>query len=444
MSLSDAILLANEVPAPFDWSRLGEHLPTDWVEAALADQGKASIRHRRLPAQQVVWLVIALALYRHRSVGEVLAELDLALPNETAPFVTDGAATKARKRLGCEPVEWLFRKSAKAWSDQDKDAYLFRGLALFAMDGTSLRTPDSVANRTHFGAQLYAKGTVSSYPQVRAVTLTHVPTHLVVDAKFGPYAKTEKAFAMELVDNIPDDSLTIVDKGFLSAELLCRLTANGSNRHFLIPAKSNTAWVVIEGDPDDAIVEMKVSPQARLNAPELPKKWRARAIAVFNEAGEKRFLLTSLTDRIAFPRADLIACYDRRWNIETSYHELKQTMMGVELTLRSQTVAGVEQEIWGAMIAYNLVRLEMAKAAIEAECAPTDISFVRALHTIQYELIWAAATRAPGKLPKLLQNLRQRLVTELTVKRPGRKFDRVVKTTAQRYPFRKTKAIAIA
>ena len=116
MSLSDAILLANEVPIPFDWHRFGDHLPVEWIEDALAEKGKASIRRRRLPAQQVVWLVIALALYRHRSIGEVLAELDLALPNESRPFVTDGAATKARHRLGFEPVKWLFQKSAKAWS----------------------------------------------------------------------------------------------------------------------------------------------------------------------------------------------------------------------------------------------------------------------------------------------------------------------------------------
>lgn len=442
MNQSDAILFASEVPVPFDWNRLGEHLPFEWIEAALAEQGKASIRHRRLPAQQVVWLVVALALYRHRSIGEVVAELDLALPSEAAPFVTDGAVTKARRRLGAKPVEWLFRMSAKAWSEQDQVTYLFNGLVLLAVDGTTLRTQDSTANRDHFGAQAYANGTVASYPQVRGATLTHVPTHLVVDARFGPYATSEKFFAMELIASIVDDSLTVFDKGFLAAELLCRLASNGSNRHFLIPAKSNTKWIVIEGSPDDAIVEMKVSAAARKKDPSLPKTWRARAIAVINKKGETHFLLTSLTDRIAFKAADLIACYDRRWHIETSYHELKQTMMGMALTLRSQSVEGVMQEIWGALIAYNLVRIEMAKAALDAECAPTDISFVRACHTIQYELQWAAATRALGKLPKLLQNMRKRLVTELTVKRPGRKYDRVVKSKSQRYPFRKTKKTA--
>jgi hypothetical protein len=52
--LSDALPLVIDLPNPPDWRRLGEHLPYEWVEAALSASGKASIRHRRLPAQQVV------------------------------------------------------------------------------------------------------------------------------------------------------------------------------------------------------------------------------------------------------------------------------------------------------------------------------------------------------------------------------------------------------
>lgn len=58
-------------------------------------------------------------------------------------------------------------------------------------------------------------------------------------------------------------------------------------------------------------------------------------------------LLTSLGDRRRFQSADIVACYERRWQIQTSYGELKQSMLGSELTLRSRTVEGVYQEIWG-------------------------------------------------------------------------------------------------
>src|SRR5690606_6924430 len=100
------------------------------------------------------------------------------------------------------------------------------------------------------------------------------------------------------------------------------------------------------------------------------------------------------------------------------------------------TVDGVYQEIWGALTAYNLIRLEMAKTALAVKCDPTEISFVRAFHTIQYELHWAAATRAYGKLPALLQRLRLRLTALLKEERPGRHFDRAVKALPQRYTVR--------
>lgn len=432
--LSDALPLVIALPNPPDWKRLGEQLPYEWVEAALVANGKASIRLRRLPAQQVVWLVIALALYRHKSVKEIVDSLDLAMPELADRCITSSATTQARQRLGAEPLRWLFESSAAQWISQDQEQFLFRGLNLLAMDGTTLRLADSAANRDHFGAQNYAKAKVASYPQTRGVTLMMVATQLIRDARFGPYKTSEITYAHELLASVPDDSLTIIDRGFLSAQLLCNLVDGGRNRHFLIPAKRNTKWTLIEGSETDGLVEMAVSAAARKLDPALPKTWRARAIRVGDENGVFSYLLTSLTDKKTFKAADLIACYCRRWRIETSYRELKHSMMGSALTLRSMTVDGTKQEIWGAMIAYNLIRVEIAKAALEAKCEPTEISFTLALFTIQTELMMIGPATAQGRIPATLKRLRQRLVLDLKVQRPGRKFGRVVKAVAQRYP----------
>jgi hypothetical protein len=107
------------------------------------------------------------------------------------------------------------------------------------MDGTTLKTADTPELREHFGGHAYPSGRISSYPQVRGVTLTAVPTHLIRDAQFGPYGISEMLYAKELLSSIPDDSLTAFDKGFLSAEILCGLTNAGTNRHFIIPVKAN-------------------------------------------------------------------------------------------------------------------------------------------------------------------------------------------------------------
>lgn len=54
----------------------GAALPYEWI--GLAEQG--------------VWLVVALALYRHQCLSEVLDRLDPALPDAQASFVSRSAA----------------------------------------------------------------------------------------------------------------------------------------------------------------------------------------------------------------------------------------------------------------------------------------------------------------------------------------------------------------
>lgn len=437
---SDALILAGELPgAPPDWGRLGEQLPLEWIEQALNYTGRASIRKRRLPAEQVVWFVIGLALYRHKSVRQLVGELDLALPDLADRCVSDSAVTQARQRLGEEPLEHLFNMTAQRWkSEPGKDSH-FQHLALFAMDGTSLRLADSEANRAHFGSSSFPQQGTGSHPLVRVVTLNALSTQMVVAARFGPYEIGEMTHAKMLVSEIPDNSLTIFDRGFLAGELLHTLGQSGEARHFLVPVKANTKWTIIEGTDADAIVELKISPAALKNNPALPATWRARAIRGEDFDGKPSYVLTSLTDRRAFPAASVRACYSRRWQIETSYRELKQSMMGMALSLRSQDVATTRQEIWGILIAYNLVRLEMARAAAEAKCAPTEISFIMALHAYQFEMMHAKTLQSLGTVPALIRRMRERILIELNVYRPGRKFPRVAKAKAQRYPERRVK-----
>jgi hypothetical protein len=146
--------------------RLAEHLPQAWIEAAPSATGTASIRRRRLPAEQVVWLVIALALDRHQSMPAVLATLDLELPAPVAPVVSKGAIAQARQPLGSAPLEHLFSRTAKAWCAQDAGHHNWRRSSLWAMDDTTSSKPDGADNRARFGAQSYASGKVAGVVNV--------------------------------------------------------------------------------------------------------------------------------------------------------------------------------------------------------------------------------------------------------------------------------------
>ena len=91
--LSSHLYQTLEMPGQTNFAALGRHLPVRWIEQAVHATGVASVRRRRLPAEQVIWLVIALALYRHQSMAEVLDTLDLALPRQCATAVSKIAIT---------------------------------------------------------------------------------------------------------------------------------------------------------------------------------------------------------------------------------------------------------------------------------------------------------------------------------------------------------------
>lgn len=425
-------------PEP-DFTILSRHIDPQWISLALASTGKASVRKRKLPAQQVVWLVIALALYRHQSMAQVVAELDLVLPDELNPYIATSALTQARQKLGQEPLEQLFVMCANAWDGRHQCGRSWRGLACYAIDGSTLRTPDTQDNRAHFGAQEYAAGVLSSYPQLRLLTLTSLSTHLLRGAVFGEYSKNEMRYAKELIDCIPEHSLTVLDKGFVSAKLLLQIQSGVTARQWLTAAKSNTKWTRLDEHPTDYHVQMKVSPQARKANSELPEYWQARAIETISKQGKRRILLTSLVDKKAWPAKEIALQYDRRWHVELSYRELKQEMLGGERTLRSGRPETIEQEVWGALLAYNLVRLEMAEVAKENGAEATDLSFTMALDYLQGE--WRClASSSSGTLPKHLQRLRQRLGDMLLSKqRRGRSCPRVVKLVPARYPVKKVR-----
>lgn len=139
------------------------NLDPAWIEAALAASGTATVRRRRLPVEEVVWIVLGMALFRDRPMEDIVSKLDLALPSN-GDTVARSSVVQARQRLGSEPMKWLFERSALAWAHASADAHRWRGLALYGIDGSTLRVPDTSENRAHFGGQAGRTGSESGYP----------------------------------------------------------------------------------------------------------------------------------------------------------------------------------------------------------------------------------------------------------------------------------------
>lgn len=128
--------------------RFAGGLEPEWIEEALVATGKASCRHRKLPAERVFWLVLGMALYADRSIRDVVEHLSLVVPG--VKTLAPSAIPAARYRLGEEPVRWVFEHSTKIWGAVTAAAE-WHGLELLGIDGTCLRVPDSDANLEAFG-----------------------------------------------------------------------------------------------------------------------------------------------------------------------------------------------------------------------------------------------------------------------------------------------------
>jgi hypothetical protein len=432
MRLAESLSVVAEC-SPESFEDVRRHIDPEWVLQALEASGTATVRRRRLPAEQVVWLVIGMALMRNRSIHEVVSKLDLALPGPSLT-VAPSTVVEARARLGADSMAGLFTISAEHWAHASARAHGWRGLALYGVDGTTLRVPDSPENAAHFG---YARGKrgESAYPIVRAVGLMALRSHLLAAVEFGSYATSEIAHSVDLWATIPDGSLSIVDKLFFSAGLLIPLARDGRNRHWLIRAKKGVTIRTIQKlGPRDALVELNVSSEARQKNPSLPKTWLVRAITCQRRGFRPQMLLTSLVDPKAFPADEVASLYHERWELELGYDEIKTELLEREEAIRSKSPAAVSQELWGIFLAYNLVRLEMERVADEAGVEPTRISFVAALRLVSDEWLWCALA-SPGAIPKHLRNLRAALKTLiLPPRRPERSYPRAVKIKISPYP----------
>jgi len=257
--------------------RFRDSLDPRWISEALEATGTATLRRRRLPADQVIWLVLGMALQRDRPITEVVSKLDLALPGQGGSDVlAPSSVVHARHRLGAAPMKWLFEKCALSWAGAGQR---WRGLALYGADGSTLRVADTDENREHFGLARGRAG-ASGYPLVRIVTLMRLRSRVLAAAAFGPYSKSELGLCEGLWSHVPDDSLTVVDRLFCSASVLLGLQSGGENRHWLLRARKNAKWTVLESfGRYDKLVELTVSRDARRKNPDLPKKFVARAVS---------------------------------------------------------------------------------------------------------------------------------------------------------------------
>jgi transposase IS4-like protein/DDE family transposase len=410
----------------------------EWVQEALKRTGTETIRRRKLPNEAVVWLVVGIALFRDRSIDSVVKDLGLAVAeakgrrSPTGSPLSSAAVANARVRIGMEPLLELYTLLSEQWVAECDAQNQWRGLRLFALDGSSLRIADTPANQEVYGRP-GSKRSEAGYPQARVVGLLTLGSRLLADFVVGSWDQGEQTLAQMLVGNLPAESLVVLDRNFVNYALYARIMALGSGRHFLCRGKKGLSGRVVRRlGPNDVLIEFQISPAQRKADPSLPASIVLRQIDYRIPGFRPSQLLTSLLDPQAYPAREIIELYHKRWEIEIAYDEIKTHTLEREEAIRSHNPDLVLQEIYGLLIAYNLVRVMMARAAIAAGVDPCRMSFRNSLLEIR-DFFLLAGSAAPGTLPKHYRSLCEHLILLVLPERRHRRHPRAVKIKMSGY-----------
>ncbi len=129
--------------------------PSAKIVTILEATAKSSVRQRDLPAQVVVYYVIALALYMQSSYREVLRCLLEGIqwlrdPSAAIKVAGKSGISQARTRLGWEPLRQLHDEVVKPIAVAATKGAWYGAWRLVSLDGSTLDVADEKVNEDAF------------------------------------------------------------------------------------------------------------------------------------------------------------------------------------------------------------------------------------------------------------------------------------------------------
>lgn len=301
----------------------------------------------------------------------------------------------------------------------------WRGLLVCAIDGTTLTVPDSVAIGSRFTTQAGNHGG-TGYPQLRLLALVECGTRAVIDAVFGPTTIGETTYAPRLVGSLKAGMIVLADRNFAAQGLLAQVANTGA--HLLVRCKNARRMPVLARYRDGSYLSMMGQLRVRVIDAEITISTSAgRHTGVYR-------LATNLLDPDQYPAGELIQLYHERWEIETTYLELKSSMLGGRV-LRARTPAGIEQEVYALLVTYQLLRTAITDAAIGSGLDPDRASFTIAWHAARDQIIQAASVIADTVID-LIGTIGRHVLAQPLPARRLRTCPRIVKRAISKYQAR--------
>lgn len=401
------------------------------VESLLPDH-----RERLFPPTETLSMFMAQVLSADRSCQKAVNEVAVKRLSGGLPQCSThtGAYCRARTRLPLEMVSALARYTGQEITARAPDAWRWRGSPVRLVDGTTVTLPDTSTNQAAYPQSRNQKPGLG-FPLCRIVGLVCLGSGAVLNAAFGRYSGKggdEQSLLRSMLDTLERGDLLLGDAFYATYFLLCELNVRGVDAVFeQHGSRQRTTDFRLGrrlGVRDHLLVIYKptVKPgwMTQADYDQAPQCMTVREL----RAGHKTLVTTLLCPKQT-DKAAIASLYQSRWHVELDLRNIKMTL-GME-RLSCQTPAMAIKEIWVYLLAYNIIRLMMAQAALCVHLMPRQISFK---HTVQMWIAWSGqgyAIESGDKLYGLFALIAQQRVGE----RPDRIEPRAVKRRPKTYPL---------
>lgn len=393
-------------------------------------------RERLFPPTETLSMFLAQALSADRSCQKAVNDTAIKRLAASLPLCSThtGAYCRARKRLPMEMVCTLARYTGRWVTAHAPEPWHWRGRPVRLVDGTTVAMPDTLANQAVYPQPRSQKPGLG-FPLCRMVGIVCLGSGAVLNAAMGHYSGKggdEQSLLRSILETLKRGDLLLGDALYATYFLLCALRERGIDavfeQHGARQLSTDFRHGQRLGTRDHLIV---------LHKPVIKPDWMSEAD--YEQAPETltvrelrtggKTLVTTLLCPKQTSKSDLKSLYRDRWHVELDLRNIKITLGMEKLSCQRPSMA--LKEIWVYLLAYNLIRVMMAQAALLAHRLPRQLSFK---HTVQIWIAWAQhdnVTNHDNKLRALFVLIAQQRVGE----RPGRIEPRAIKRRPKPYPL---------
>lgn len=372
------------------------HVPVFWAWLAQILEGNASCNK-----------ALSLIQAWHRVLG-------LAVPSgDTSAFC------RARGRISDDFLLAVDERVRGTLARRVQPSGLWRGHLLKAIDGTSVTLMDTPANQASY-PQHSSQKVGCGFPIMGIVGMVNLSHGGVEGFETCGFRKHDARVAPRLLKHCSPGEIVLGDRAFCSFEFISRIISERQGHVLMRLHQSRHRKLDWRKGRKVSPIERLVTWQRPSNPPpgsnlnqeqweRLPAEMTLRYIKLGyeNRAGEKSALVivTDLLDPDTYPAEDVADLYMERWQIEVKFRDLKTTMGMERFTVKTPAMA--HKTLRMMVIAYNLLRLTMQKAARQSGRRVHELSVKGTLCTLtsSHETFRAVA----GK-PRLARKLNGQLI----------------------------------